>query len=71
MKMTMQDPISVHLLAALLLSATLVHGVAGGVEFKPGQPFPDIVLPRLADGKPGAISDFVGKKLILHIFASW
>jgi hypothetical protein len=36
-----------------------------------GQPFPNIVLPNLADGRPGSISQFRGRKLLLHVFASW
>jgi hypothetical protein len=39
--------------------------------FKVGQPFPNITLPSLKDGKPASIADFRGHKLILHIFASW
>ncbi|TAM83408.1 MAG: hypothetical protein EPN47_04670 [Acidobacteria bacterium] len=41
------------------------------VEFRKGELFPTLVLPRLRDGQPGSIGDFRGKKLILHIFASW
>jgi hypothetical protein len=36
-----------------------------------GRPFPEIVLPSLADGRPAAISQFRGQKLLLHLFASW
>lgn len=41
------------------------------VEFKEGQPFPDLVLPALEDGRPVSLAQFRGKKVILHIFASW
>lgn len=41
------------------------------VEFHEGQMFPTLILPRLRDGRPGSVADFRGKKLILHIFASW
>ncbi len=41
------------------------------VEFHEGQMFPTIVFPSLRGGRPGAVADFRGKKLILHIFASW
>jgi hypothetical protein len=40
-------------------------------DFHEGPSFPAIVFPSLADGRPRSISDFHGKKLILHIFASW
>ncbi len=41
------------------------------VEFHEGQMFPTMVLPSLRGGRPGSVADFRGKKLILHIFASW
>ena len=40
-------------------------------EFHEGQVFPTMVLPSLSDGRPGSVADFRGKKLILHIVASW
>lgn len=39
--------------------------------FEVGEPFPTLALPALEDGRPRSIVDFRGKKLILHIFASW
>ncbi len=36
-----------------------------------GQPFPVLSLPRLDTGQPGSISAFRGKRIILHLFASW
>jgi len=39
--------------------------------FQPGQQFPEVVLPSLEDGQPMSITQFHGKKLILHVFASW
>jgi hypothetical protein len=36
-----------------------------------GEPFPDLVLPRLEDGRPASLADFRGTKLVLHVFASW
>ncbi len=40
-------------------------------EFHEGRVFPTIVFPTLDGGRPGSVADFRGKKLILHIFASW
>jgi hypothetical protein len=31
----------------------------------------DLVLPSLQDGSPRSLSDFLGRKVILHVFASW
>ena len=36
-----------------------------------GQPFPDLVLPALDDGRPLSVADFRGKKVVLLVFASW
>ena len=43
----------------------------GPGELTVGQAFPDLVLPRLGDGEPISIAAFRGKKVILHLFASW
>lgn len=40
-------------------------------EVRVGEVYPQIVLPSLIDGKPMSLSDFRGKKIILHQFASW
>jgi len=40
------------------------------IPFQVGQSFPRIPLPS-TDGRPASIADFRGKKLILHVFASW
>jgi len=47
-----------------------VHPAAASAELRPGQPFPDIVLPAL-DGPERSIADFHGRKIALHVFASW
>jgi hypothetical protein len=39
--------------------------------FEVGTSFPTLSLPSLEDGRPASIADFRGRKLILHIFASW
>ncbi len=36
-----------------------------------GKPFPVLALPALDSGRPVSIVDFRGKKIILHVFASW
>ena len=41
------------------------------VEFHEGEMFPTTVFPSLENSRPGSVADFRGKKLILHIFASW
>ena len=56
-----------------LLAFLLLGGPAVAMEraLGSGQMFPDIHLPDLASGKLQSISSFRGKKLLLHIFASW
>lgn len=36
-----------------------------------GRPFPSVVLPDAADGRPRSIAEFRGRKVLLHVFASW
>lgn len=61
---------------ALALAMTVSVALGAGAsaqspQFEVGQPFPDIVLPSLENGGPASIADFRGKKVILHVFASW
>ncbi len=42
---------------------------SGNIEV--GQPFPELVLPRLGGGSPASIAEFRGRRLMLHVFASW
>ncbi len=52
---------------------TLAPNGSESRPFRPvvGQAFPDLVLPSLDDGRPLSLADFHGKKVILHVFASW
>lgn len=62
----------VRLPGILLLAAGCgAAETAPHVGIKPGDLFPPIVLPSLRDGKPISVADFRGKKVLLHIFASW
>jgi hypothetical protein len=38
---------------------------------RPGEAYPSLVLPSLADGAPLSITHFRGKKVLLLQFASW
>lgn len=44
---------------------------APAIPFAVGQPFPDLLLPDAVDGRPRAIADFRGRKIVAHVFASW
>ncbi len=63
--------------AVELIGIMPFHGVGAraqtsdSAEFREGQVFPTMIFPYLGDGRPGSVADFRGKKLILHIFASW
>ncbi len=61
------------LLALAALAISLGDAVAkpSSTGFKVGDPFPSLVMPSLADGKPLSLARFRGEKVILHIFASW
>ena len=39
--------------------------------FEIGKPFPEFVLPSAKDERPMSIAQFRGKKVLLHVFASW
>lgn len=60
-------------IAAGGLILALLAAPLGAREFKmeTGQPFPTIYLPTLAGGELRSVASFRGKKLVLHIFASW
>ena len=63
-------------LGALAVALLLMAPGAGGqglpeTGFTAGEPFPTVAFPSLTDGQPTAISDFRGKRVILHVFASW
>ncbi len=56
----------------LAFSATLGVSVTdAGVDVRIGEPFPELVLPTLADGSPLSVERFRGRKVLLHQFASW
>lgn len=41
------------------------------VAIEVGRPFPNLVLPSLEDGRPSSLVQYKGKKILLHVFASW
>jgi len=54
--------------------ALVVSGQSGrpsGAPLEVGRPFPGISLPDIGDGRPRTIAEFRGRKVILHVFASW
>jgi peroxiredoxin len=55
---------------ALVLLACAV-GPASAAPPAVGERHPDFTLPDVATGKPKALSDFRGKKVLLIQFASW
>ncbi len=58
-------------LALIAISLRDIRAKPSSTEFKVGQPFPNLVLPSLAGGKPFSLAEFRGQKVILQIFASW
>jgi hypothetical protein len=60
-----------------LLATSLALSAGSGAEpnavgrIRVGEPFPDLFLPALEDGRPRSIQEFRGRKLALHVFASW
>jgi len=70
--------IAIGCVAAGLTGALFFRGAdqtraqsSDSADFRVGQTFPTTVFPSLDGGHPRSVADFRGKKLILHIFASW
>ena len=69
-------PLMRTVVLALLFSAAIqASAVAQQPElpygFHVGEPFPTLAFPALEGGEPASVSDFRGRRLILHVFASW
>ena len=60
------------MLRALLttLALTLVAPPAAA-QLEVGELFPVISLPHAASGELGSVTDYRGKPLLLHLYASW
>ena len=61
------------LILSSLLQAFLLTPLNGrsAPQIEEGKLFPNLVLPDLESGQPTSIQDFHGRKIVLHIFASW
>jgi len=53
------------------MADTLQEPSARAPRIALGEPFPNLVLPSVDDGRPRSIAEFRGRKLALHVFASW
>ena len=53
------------------LLASLTGFSLPGASLKVGEPFPVVALPSAKGGQPMSVNDFRGRKLLLHLFASW
>jgi hypothetical protein len=60
-----------YVCVGLLLSAISAVDLAMADPPVVGERFPDFVLANIADGRPVALSNFRGKKVLLIQFASW
>ena len=69
--------VSIVVAAMIFISAGIFAGSirAGEGEEKPafgiGRPFPDLTFPSAEDGRPMSLAQFRGRKVLLHVFASW
>ncbi|WP_435892910.1 hypothetical protein [Oceaniferula spumae] len=57
------------LLQTIVIS--LLPLTAYGQDYSSGNYFPEITLPSVSTGEPTAFKTLTGKKLMLHLFASW
>ncbi len=61
-------------MSRIALTVTLLGlfaATASGSELVVGRSFPTVELPSLADGSRASVKDYRGKKLMLHVWASW
>lgn len=49
----------------------LESGLPGGLDWQRGDVFPDVRLPTVDEGGPRRLSEWRGRPLMLHLFASW
>jgi len=57
--------------AAMAFAAFAQRDVRSPGPFEVGRPVPSFALPDSADGRPRSLAEFRGRKVILHVFASW
>ena len=70
----MRDKIARSVGTIVLAAAALApwSGVAGAqTAFEEGRPAPALTLPRLDGSGVGSLADYRGRKVVLHVFASW
>jgi peroxiredoxin len=53
------------------LFSTLAIASLAGSPFQIGEPVPRLTLPSISDGAPMSLDDFRGRKVMLHVWASW
>ena len=60
-------------LTSLALGSAAVLSPAGAAStgLEVGDRFPELVLPSLDDGRQLSVASFRGRKLVLHVWASW
>jgi hypothetical protein len=46
-------------------------GEQQGAAFRVGERFPELVFPALDGARPVSLAEYRGRKVLLHIFASW
>lgn len=51
--------------------ADLSVSAPADLPFGVGDRLPDLILPSIEDGAPLSLSEFRGRHLLLHFFASW
>lgn len=61
----------VFFMFSIIVVLSLIGKADSQTKFKIGSEFPDLKLPGITDNQPMSIKDFRGRKVVLHIFASW
>lgn len=61
-------PLKTSFIISILLSGLLW---GEGFELKPGKTVPSLLLPSAREHQPVRTDSFLGKKTMIHVFASW
>ena len=62
-------PAKISFLSVVFLFSHLTAGA--GFDISPGKQIPSLTLPSAREHKPLTTDSFLGKKTLVHIFASW
>ncbi len=70
-RQAMPTSVASTLFIFLLAGSHMAASQAPPFHLKVGHAFPELAFPSADNGRPMSIAQYRGKKILLHIFASW